>query len=580
MKLLNKFLSLFIYVREEKIEIEDQTKVLISNLINFFLFMVVFLEGMYSLIIDEPFYAGPLLGFSLIFAFHFLYLGRKSHSQGVRNSFVFFSLLTLLFFVIFGGKTGLSIIWTALFPPFIISLLGKKKGSRLSFAFWGILLLSLFVLNTYIPHAYTYTIEQKVTFALFYLIFLITTYALYHVFSEIILSKERLMLDSQNFSKTQEELISKLSHQIRTPLSNITGIIDILEKTPLSDDQRDYINTIHASSNNLVNVVNSMVAATKTSYSQIPEEEISFNLYGTLNNTIKLFQDNQEKKKFSLSLSADIPSNLIGNSIKIKQIFLNLLNSILKYNKAELKTITIEVSKKESISGIITLKFRILSNTIIPLLQEELAKDESLYSQEIIRLNTTKYINLLDLGITKKIIEMDGNTLNIIPGSVNTVFEFTATFKDNIKSRSISNIKEPAKQTESYFKPKVDILDSNILLVEDNFSNQQIIILYIKNEVHKIEVAFNGKEALDKFGKAKYDLILMDVQMPIMDGFKATQKIREIEKSTGTHTPIIAVTANAFPEDKEKCLASGMDDYISKPFQPEDLIRKIKKHLS
>ena len=86
-----------------------------------------------------------------------------------------------------------------------------------------------------------------------------------------------------------------------------------------------------------------------------------------------------------------------------------------------------------------------------------------------------------------------------------------------------------------------------------DFSNQQIIILYIKNEVMKIDVAFNGKEALDKFGKAKYDLILMDVQMPIMDGFKATQKIRELEKSTGTHTPIIAVTANAFPEDKERC---------------------------
>lgn len=580
MNLLNKFLSLFIYVREEKIEIEDQTKVLISNLINFFLFMVVFLEGMYSLIKNEPFFAGPLLGFSLIFAFHFLYLGRKTHSQAVRNSFVFFSLLTLLFFVIFGGLSGLSIIWTALFPPFIISLLGKKNGSKVSFAFWGILLLSLFVLNNYIPHAYPYTIDQKIIFALFYLIFLVITYALHHVFSEIILSKERLMLDSQNFSKTQEELISKLSHQIRTPLSNITGIIDILEKTPLSDDQRDYINTIHASSNNLVNVVNSMVAATKTSFSQIPEEEISFNLYATLNNTIKLFQDNQEKKKFSLSLSADIPSNLIGNSIKVKQIFLNLLNSILKYNKAELKTITIEVSKKESMPGMTNLKFRIVSNTVIPLPQEELAKDESLYSQDIIRLNTTKYINLLDLGITQKIIEMDGNTLNIIPGSVNTVFEFSASFKENIKSQSISNIKEPAKQTESYFKPKVDIINSNILLVEDNFSNQQIIILYIKNEVHKIEVAFNGKEALDKFGKAKYDLILMDVQMPIMDGFKATQKIREIEKSTGTHTPIIAVTANAFPEDKEKCLASGMDDYISKPFQPEDLIRKIKQHLS
>lgn len=580
MNLLNKFLSLFIYVREEKIEIEDQTKVLISNLINFFLFFIVFLEGIYSLFKDDSFFAGPLLGFSLIFAFHFLYLSRKSHSKGVRNSFIFFSILTLLYFIIFGGQNGLNIIWTALFPPFIISLLGKKKGVRYAFIFWGIILLSLFIISDYIPYAYNYSLEQKVTFGMFYLIFFLITYAIHHFYSEIVLSKERLMLDSQNFSKTQEELISKLSHQIRTPLSNITGIIDILEKTPLSDDQRDYINTIHASSNNLVNVVNSMVAATKTSFSQIPEEEISFNLYATLNNTIKLFQDNQEKKKFSLSLSADIPSNLIGNSIKIKQIFLNLLNSILKYNKAELKTVTIQVSKKESMPGKIELNFKIVSNTVIPLPKEELAKDESLYSQEIIRLNTTKYINLLDLGITQKIIEMDGNSLNIIPGSVNTTFEFSASFKESIKSQSIANIKEPPKQSESYFKPKVDINHSNILLVEDNFSNQQIIILYIKNEVHKIEVAFNGKEALDKFGKAKYDLILMDVQMPIMDGFKATQKIREIEKSTGTHTPIIAVTANAFPEDKEKCLASGMDDYISKPFQPEDLIRKIKQHLS
>ncbi len=120
----------------------------------------------------------------------------------------------------------------------------------------------------------------------------------------------------------------------------------------------------------------------------------------------------------------------------------------------------------------------------------------------------------------------------------------------------------------------------NILLVEDNFSNQQIIMLYIKNDVKKIDVAYNGKEALDKFGKAKYDLILMDVQMPIMDGLKATQKIREIEKSTNTHTPIIAVTANAFPEDRERCMTAGMDDYISKPFQPEDLLSKIKHHLS
>ncbi|MCT4589899.1 MAG: response regulator [Carboxylicivirga sp.] len=581
MKLLNKFLSLFKPDNKDKLELEEQTPMLINNLINFFLFCIVFVEGIVCLRNEKIIYAIPLLSLSLIFAFHFVYLSRNSRARSIKNSLFFFSSITFLYFVVYGSSTGINIIWTALFPPFIMALMGIKRGTVFSLIFMLIIALVILVLNDLeiIESAKEYSLIEKIVFLSFYFLFFITTYAIHSTYTEIILRKERRVLDSQNFTKTQEELISKLSHQIRTPLSNITGIIDILEKTNLNDDQRDYINTIHASSNNLVNVVNSMVAASKTNFNQIPDEEVSFNLYSTINNTIKLFQDEQDKKKFSLSLSADIPTNLIGNSIKVKQVFLNLLNSLLKYNKSDLKTVNIEVSRKELLPDKIVLRFRIISNTIVPIPKSELG-EKSIHSSDVIHLNRSKYINQLDLGITKRIIEMDGNSIDIIPDSVKTVIEFTATFKENVKSQSIENIKPPTKQAENYFKPVVEIAESNILLVEDNFSNQQIIILYIKDEVKKIEVAFNGKEALDKFGKVKYDLILMDVQMPIMDGFKATEKIRQIEKSTGTHTPIIAVTANAFPEDKEKCLASGMDDYISKPFQPEDLIRKIKKHLS
>ena len=584
MKVLNGFLGLFKIENKGKVNVEEQTPVLINNLINFFLFCIVFIEGIVCLFSKEDeltFYAVPLLILSLIFAFHFVYISRRSDATGMKYSLFFFSGITLLYFVVFGSSTGLNIIWTALFPPFIISLLGIKRGTAFSLVFFLLIVICVFLLNDtgFIYKARAYTLSEKIVFVSFYLVFFISTYAIHYSYTEIILRKERRVLDSQNFTKTQEELISKLSHQIRTPLSNITGIIDILEKTNLSDDQRDYINTIHASSNNLVNVVNNMVAASKTNFSQIPTEEVSFNLYSTINNTIKLFQDGLGKKKFSLSLSADIPTNLIGNSIKIKQVFLNLFNSMLKYNKSELKTIVIEVIQKEFLTDKIVLSFRIVSNTVVPLPKDGFG-EKAFNSSDVIHLNRSKYINLLDLGITQRIIEMDGNTIDITTDSVQTTVEFTASFKVNNNSRSIENIKIPTKQSESYFRSVVDIVDANILLVEDNFSNQQIIILYIKDEVKKIEVAFNGKEALDKFGKVKYDLILMDVQMPIMDGFKATQKIREIEKSTGTHTPIIAVTANAFPEDKDRCLSSGMDDYISKPFQPEDLVLKMKKHLS
>ena len=126
----------------------------------------------------------------------------------------------------------------------------------------------------------------------------------------------------------------------------------------------------------------------------------------------------------------------------------------------------------------------------------------------------------------------------------------------------------------------VELKDSNVMLVEDNLINQKIVVLSIQKLVKNIDIANNGKEALDKFGSTKYDLILMDIQMPVMDGILATKKIRELEASTDKHTPIIAITANALAGDKENCLAAGMNDYISKPFQPEMLIQKMRNLLA
>ena len=123
------------------------------------------------------------------------------------------------------------------------------------------------------------------------------------------------------------------------------------------------------------------------------------------------------------------------------------------------------------------------------------------------------------------------------------------------------------------------IRDLCVLLVEDNLINQKITFLTLKPLVKSIDTANNGKEALDKMARTQYDIILMDIQMPVMNGLIASEKIRELEMSTGSHIPIIAITANAMLGDKEKCISAGMDDYISKPFQPAALIEKIKKYF-
>ncbi len=185
-------------------------------------------------------------------------------------------------------------------------------------------------------------------------------------------------------------------------------------------------------------------------------------------------------------------------------------------------------------------------------------------------------IKILDLTIANRLIETNGNHLTILTSSDTTEFSFDFEFvKATEEEKPTPVIKKTDEQAGT-----MDLEDANILLVEDNLINQKIVILSLKKKVKNIDIANNGKEALDMFGSSKYDLILMDIQMPIMNGIVATKKIREVESSTNTHTPIIAITAYALLGDKEKCLAAGMDDYISKPFQIEVLLKKMERQLT
>jgi CheY-like chemotaxis protein len=185
----------------------------------------------------------------------------------------------------------------------------------------------------------------------------------------------------------------------------------------------------------------------------------------------------------------------------------------------------------------------------------------------------------MDLSIPERYSEALGGELITTVNTTHTEFRFELKFlKSSLKLRKGDAVLRIEKQfTEK--ETRVDLKDANILLVEDNKINQKIVLLSLENIVKNIDIASNGKEALDKFGTANYDIILMDIQMPVMDGFLATKKIREIEASTNSFTPIIAITANAMSGDRETCLAQGMDEYISKPFQVDVLIGKMESLL-
>jgi CheY-like chemotaxis protein len=580
----NRIVSQFISEREDKIDMDSKTKTLLLNITNFIFFIIVLTEGIFSLAQENLILAGPLLFLSVAFAINYYFNARNDQNIKFQNIFQLILLLAFAFFITTGGITGLDGYWTILFPFLTIIISGRKEGAHWSLGLLCFTLVFFFVPIHHVNWIMDYSFKEQLFFVIFYFIVFFLAYTFQFIRSEVSLEKDRQILESENQNRAQENLINKLSYQIRTPLNNITGILEMLDNSVMSNEQRDYLNTIHASTNNLVDVVNNLVFSSKT-FSHEPENLAIFNLYATLNNTIRLFSGKPglSRTRFNLSLSADIPNIISGNSIKIKQILLNLINSIVKNNKQLNKFITIEVNRLNGMPGKVELLFRIITNMVVPIDKFKNQSDEGFYNyKDLDRINNSRIIDKLDLGITLKIIESEGRSFSIFTEEDKTIFEFSSSFAEGLPSQEQEAV--PQVQVRSTYqeghKPGIDLKDANILLAEDNFSNQQIIILYIKNAVKKIDVAVNGKEALEKFGRTKYDLVLMDIQMPVMDGLKATQKIREIEQSTNSHTPIIAVTANAFPEDKERCLASGMDGYISKPFQPDELLQLIKKYLS
>jgi CheY-like chemotaxis protein len=349
-------------------------------------------------------------------------------------------------------------------------------------------------------------------------------------------------------------------------------ISNLLSESDLDEKQKDMLETIQASTNNLVNVVNNISKVSSVDYGLI-NINLNFNLFSTINSTIRLFSSmNSERFDIQLQPQVTFKYNFLGDPIKVKQIFLNIIENIVKSAESK-SSITVSYNLIKETATNCDLQFKII--TVPPILSTRLKEDspDSVFGEEG---------GIMDLSIANKLVEHNGSIINLQFNKENTVISFNLTFQkskvetENSYSGKVDSV---AAAIEAKSSP-VDLKDANVLLVEDNLINQKIVVLSIQKLVKNIDIANNGKEALDKFGTSKYDIILMDIQMPIMDGIIATKKIREIEQSTNTSTPIIAITANALAGDKEICLAAGMNEYISKPFQVEVLVQKITKLLS
>jgi CheY-like chemotaxis protein len=359
-----------------------------------------------------------------------------------------------------------------------------------------------------------------------------------------------------SLNERKDDVIIDFSHRIREPLNNLVIISDMLMESGLQKKQKELLETFIASTNNMVTTVNELTMQSAGNLSYEHRKALRFNLFSTIQNTIELYSlKDRANIDFILNKKEFSDLECYGDPIILKQIFLDIFNTIEIQSSERATKVTINLKKTRETGTESTIDLRIQTDNPIVLIND-LGIEKSLAARFI---SSGK-------GTFSQEIGTNSTVLNIFLPYNNPA----ADVKQNIVSQKIE---------ELIHKEKIhkELKDLKILLVEDNLINQKITLLTLKPLVHSIDTASNGKEALDRFGTTNFDLILMDIQMPVMSGLVAAEKIRALESTTNSHVPIIAITANAMIGDKEKCLSAGIDDYISKPFQPAALIDKIKK---
>jgi CheY-like chemotaxis protein/signal transduction histidine kinase len=556
MKLVNDFKKIFIsglIFKDEK----TRDRVFYSSFFATLLGLVCAYAGIKHLLIND--FASGLVFLSVLVLLILNHLTYPPEKQFEKSAFVIFALFDVAavysFWLI--EKVPYAWMFVLFFPFFSLKIVGEKKGTIYSFVL--ALLLSAGYLIT-IPEI---TINREFPFIInFFFIYFLVLLIMFII--EDSKTKEIKELLDKAIGSTQElreknDFISDLSHQLRTSLSNIILVNNLFYNSSLDKNQKELVDTLKASTNNLLEAVNKIIDFSQPEFLKIKESFSSFNLTPTITNIVNLFSDKNDAK-IVLEVSPNIQNFLIGDPIKLKQIFLNLLQSIIFSNlNSKIDTIHINIIPEKETKSELKISF----NLEVSFASQGKNDEKALIKKEVL---------VADLSNTRKLIELSGGMLTINHAENLDHYKFLLGFQKDTTRKFEDIVEKPIIEEIK----TVVLKDANILLVEDNLINQKIVILSLKSMVKNIDVASNGKEALEKFGTSKYDIILMDIQMPVMDGIVATKKIREIETATSTYTPIIAITANALSGDRENCLAVGMNDYISKPFQVDILVQKMK----
>ena len=383
---------------------------------------------------------------------------------------------------------------------------------------------------------------------------------------------ERAMHSALNASQAKSEFLANMSHELRTPMNGLLGMLDLTLDSGIGGEQKDQIETAKRCAYSLLALLNDILDLSKIEAGKMLLEKIPFDPRTVVEDCVKSQAANASQKKIDLRFeAAGARANLLGDPLRMRQIVANLLSNAVKFTDRGSVTVNLELApgSEGRINTVIRVRDTgpgIPADKLTAIFDKFTQADGSI---------SRKYGGTgLGLAITRRLVDLHGGDLRV-ESEVGKGSTFRVTLPCEV-APPVANA-APAKR-EITVEPLSHAASVRLLVVEDNLVNQKVVLAILRKKGYKIDVANDGREALTKLEEAHYDLVLMDVQMPVLDGLEATRLIRADRRWDAL--PVIAMTAHAMNGDRERCLQAGMNAYISKPVQPAHLVATIERHLA
>ena len=399
------------------------------------------------------------------------------------------------------------------------------------------------------------------------------------LFAQVVIEREQAEADlkvakqaAEEANRAKSEFLAYTSHEIRTPLNAIIGLTRAVMESPLTTEQRDYLRRVRNAGDRLLSLINDLLDMSRIEAGKLEIERVEFNLRAVLDEVVQeqIVRATEKDLTLELEVGRDVPEHLVGDPLRLRQILVNLVGNAIKFTSRGGVTVRVALRRRDD-GGSCTLRMSV-TDTGIGISPENQAALFQRYSQAESTTSREFGGTGLGLSISKSLVELMSGTIGLrSQAGEGAEFFFELPF-------AVRAVPAAATAMRAALPDAAPARALRVLVAEDNEDNQLLVELLLRKKGAEITMVGNGKEALERLDQARFDLVLMDLEMPGMGGFEAVTVLRERETGTGRRIPVIALSAHALVDYRERCLAAGMDDYLTKPIDPDMLYASIEKY--